>query len=193
MRHGLHIFWVWVCGVMNIVLVGYRCSGKTVVGKNLARRLGRAFVDTDRLAEEEMGRPIQSVIEHKGWDFFRRVEKQVIAEIARRDDLVIATGGGVVLDEENVRNLQRNGWIVWLNESADILKERMEKDQAAGRERPSLTGRPCIDEIEKVLGARLPIYEQASDLRLDTTALNVRDVTTSIIKRLPTDTETRVR
>ena len=102
---------------MNIVLIGYRCSGKTVVGKILARDLGRDFLDTDEKIEENTGSSIETIISREGWNHFRDVEKRVIEEVSSRDHLVISTGGGVVVDRGNRENLKRNGWLVWLDEN----------------------------------------------------------------------------
>ena len=169
---------------MNIILIGYRCSGKTVVGKTLARELGRAFLDTDTLIEENAGRSIEAMISTKGWEYFRETEKRVAEEVSRRDNLVIATGGGIVMDEQNVKNLKQNGWVVWLKGKPEVLKERMAEEQGAGRMRPSLTGADPLEEIEEVLSARRPFYERAGDLVVDTSNLSIRDVAALIIKNL---------
>ena len=78
---------------MNIVLTGYRCSGKTSVGKILAKKLGRKFLDTDELIEEHSGCPIDKIIRSRGWNYFREIEKAVIKKAVREDNLVMATGG----------------------------------------------------------------------------------------------------
>jgi shikimate kinase len=170
---------------MNIVLIGYRCSGKTVVGKTLARELGRAFLDTDALIEENAGRSIEAMISRKGWEYFRETEKRVAEDVSRRDNLVIATGGGIVMDEQNVKNLKQNGWVVWLKGKPNVLKERMAKEQGSGRLRPSLTGADPLEEIKEVLSTRKPFYERAGDLVVDTSSLSIRDVAALIIKNLP--------
>lgn len=170
---------------MNIVLIGYRCSGKTVVGKTLARELGRAFLDTDTLIEENAGRSIETMISTKGWERFRETEKRLVEEVSRRNNLVIATGGGIVMDEENVKNLKQNGWVVWLKGKPEVLKERMAKEQESGKIRPSLTGADPLEEIKEVLRARKPFYERAGDLVVDTSSLSIGDVAALIIKNLP--------
>jgi shikimate kinase len=170
---------------MNIVLVGYRCSGKTVVGRILARELGRAFLDTDALIEERSGRSIETMISTKGWDQFRVTEKRLVEEVSRRNNLVIATGGGIVMDEENVKNLKQNGWVVWLKGKPEVLRERMAKEQGAGRTRPSLTGADPLEEIKEVLSIRKPFYERAGDLVVDTSSLSIGDAATLIINNLP--------
>ena len=167
---------------MNIVLVGYRCSGKTSVGKILAMKLGNNFLDTDVLIEVNDGRQIETIISEDGWDRFRDTEKRFIEEVSERDNLVIATGGGVVMDEDNVKTLKRSGFVVWLKGDTDVLKERMDKDQDSGKVRPSLTGEDPKDEIERVLDIRNPLYRMAADLTVDTSHLSVQEVADSIIK-----------
>ena len=170
---------------MNIVLVGYRCSGKTVVGKTLARELGREFLDTDALIEENAGRSIEKMISTNGWDRFRETEKRLVEEVSRRNNLVIATGGGIVMDEENVKNLKQNGWVVWLKGEPDVLRERMAKEEGSGKVRPSLTGADPLEEIKEVLSVRRPFYERAGDLVVDTSNLSIGDAASLIIKNLP--------
>jgi shikimate kinase len=170
---------------MNIVLIGYRCSGKTEVGKILARELGMEFVDTDLLIEEDIGCSIESIISEKGWDHFRKIERRMIEEVSERDNLAIATGGGVVMDKNNVQNLNRNGFIVWLRGDAEVLKERMEKEQRSGKIRPSLTGVDPLEEINQVLNVRTPLYQQTGNLMVDTSLLSIEEVADTIMKNLP--------
>jgi len=177
---------------MNIVLIGFRCSGKTTVGKALARELGRDFLDTDALIEENTGCSIETMVSAKGWDHFREIERKTIEEISRKENLVIAAGGGVVTDSENVKNLGRNGWVVWLNGSAESLMERMDKEQRSGKIRPSLTGDDPLKETREVLRVRTPLYQQAGNFRVDTSALSVREVADRIIKALPKGVEDEI-
>ena len=153
---------------MNIVLIGYRCCGKTTVGKLLARNLKRKFLDTDRLIEERTGLSIQSYVSQNAWGNFRRAERDVVEKIAAKDAVVIATGGGVIIDQENVRNLRKNGWMVWLDSGAPDIKDRMKKEVKAGRLRPSLSGADPLDEIDQILQERRPFYEHSSDYTVDT-------------------------
>jgi shikimate kinase len=170
---------------MNIVLIGYRCSGKTEVGKILASELGRDFFDTDSLIEKNMGCSIESIVSSRGWDHLREIEKGVIREVSGKDNLVVATGGGVVMDRENVEELKRNGWIVWLNGTAAAFKKRMDRDQRSGKMRPSLTGEAPLEEIDRVLTVRTPFYEEAYDRVVDTSALSVGQVAGRVIQALP--------
>lgn len=89
------------------------------------------------------------------------------------------------MDEENVKNLKQNGWVVWLKGKPEVLKERMAKEQGAGRVRPSLTGAAPLEEIGEVLNVRKPFYERAGDLMVDTSSLSIRDAADLIIENLP--------
>jgi len=169
---------------MNIVLVGYRCSGKTSVGKVLAHKLNRDFMDTDALIEANEGCSIEEIISKKGWNYFRELEKQIVREVSEKTNLVIATGGGVVLDDENVINLRKNGWVVWLNAEAEVLKDRMGNDQRSGNIRPSLTGKDPLEEIREVLDLRMPLYEKAGDFIADTGADHPQGLADSIMKKI---------
>ena len=153
---------------MNIILIGYRCSGKTSVGKRLARELGRLFVDTDDWLKEKAGRSISNIVEDDGWEGFRQLEREVIQEVCSRDNTVIATGGGAILDPANVAAMQRNGRVVWLKVSPQKVKQRMARDENTDDLRPSLTSKGLYDEIVDVLKEREPLYEQAMDLVIDT-------------------------
>ena len=175
---------------MNIVLIGYRCSGKTAVGRILAHELGMGFVDTDLLIEEDAGESIESIISNKSWDDFRNLEREIIENISRIDDQVIATGGGVVINQENVKVLKKNGWVVWLDAEYDVLKERMDKEQRSGNNRPSLTGVDPLSEIEEVMNTRRPMYQDAADFMVDTTRLSQPEVVELIMKNLPVQLKT---
>ncbi|MBC8176041.1 MAG: shikimate kinase [Deltaproteobacteria bacterium] len=169
---------------MNIVLIGYRCSGKTTVGKLLGRELKREFLDTDRLIEEKTGLSIHSYVSRNGWRDFRRVEREVVEEVASKDNVVIATGGGVVIDQENVRNLRKNGWVAWLDTGASVIRERMKKEQRWGNFRPALTGLDPFKEIDTILHERMPAYESASDYRVDTDGQNPEEMAQAIMRAL---------
>lgn len=170
---------------MNIVLIGYRCSGKTSVGQLLAGELGREFIDLDALLERHAGTSIESLVADRGWELFRKLEHDLIAEVCRKDGLVIAPGGGAVIQQENVSLLREKGFVVWLKAEAPILRARMFKEEHAGNVRPALTGSDSLTEIEEVLALRTPLYQQAADLVVDTTDLSAEEVARAIIGKLP--------
>jgi shikimate kinase len=170
---------------MNIVLIGYRCSGKTAIGRVLAHKLSMGFADTDVLIEEDAGESIEAIISTQGWDHFRKLERDVIERVSEKDSQVIATGGGVVVNQENVKALKKDGWVVWLDAKPDVLKERMNKEQQSGNIRPSLTEADPLAEIEEVMNARRPMYQAAGDFVVDTTRLSEPEAAALIMKNLP--------
>jgi shikimate kinase len=169
---------------MNLVLIGHRAAGKTTVGKRLSGSLRKAFLDTDDLIEECQGSPIAEIVRLHGWDYFRSVEKRVISEISCRDGLIIAAGGGAILQPENVRALKRNGFIIWLTADVQVLLQRMAKDGHTTERRPSLTGKGTLEELEEVIAYRKPFYEKASEVRVDTSALDVDMVVNNVLSIL---------
>jgi len=170
---------------MNLVLIGYRCSGKTEVGKNLARELSTDFLDTDAVIEQRAGCTIEHIIAGNGWEAFRAMERELIKELSEKDHLIIATGGGAVMDEVNVSRLKRNGWLIWLKGSEEALKKRMTADHQSVSMRPSLTGMDTLEEIRHVLAQRIPYYRKAGNCEIDTTHLSVKEVVRSILNMIP--------
>lgn len=153
---------------MNLFLVGYRCTGKTTVGKTLARRLGWPFMDMDRMIVESTGTSIARMVDEHGWLFFREQERQVMEAVSAVDRQVVATGGGIVLDARNVSAMKKSGKVVWLAASEKTIEERMLADDATAGNRPPLTGQGLIVEIASVLSKRRPFYDMAADIAIDT-------------------------
>jgi shikimate kinase len=163
---------------MNIVLIGYRGTGKTSVGKKLADKLDRRFTKTDELIIKKAGMSIPKIVDNYGWDVFRNIESEVVKEVSKMDNWIIDTGGGVVLRRINVENLKRKGLLILLKADIKTIINRIKHD----RERPSLTGRKSfIEEVEEVLKQRNKKYEEAADYTIDTTRLTVDEVTYRII------------
>ncbi len=169
---------------VNIVLIGYRCTGKTSVGRTLSDKLGKEFVDTDTLIERRAGRSIDKMVAEDGWDRFRKIESEIIAEVSRRDEQVIATGGGIVMDWRNVENLGKNGRLIWLKGDAEVIRRRMGDDRQAKVVRPSLTGIDPLEEIRQVLSLRIPLYERAASFSVDTSGSSIQEVAETIIRNL---------
>jgi shikimate kinase len=165
---------------MNIILIGYRGSGKSTVGSRLASRMGRRFVDTDDLIESEEGQ-IREMVAFHGWDYFRTIEKKMIEEISKEDNLVIALGGGAVLDPDNVVNLSKNGLIIWLKADREVVQKRINQDPRTFASRPTLTGKGTIEELEEIMVFRDPYYEKAGKIQFDTSSMNVEAVVENIL------------
>ena len=166
---------------MNLVLIGYRGSGKSAVGRRLAVRLKMKFVDTDDLLEERQGIPIADIVKSRGWGHFRKLENNVIEEISTKDHLIIAPGGGAVLGTDNVKALRRNGTIIWLKANRETLLKRMNQDPGTNARRPTLTGRGTLEELQEVMSLREPLYEKASQIQIDTSTLDVEAVVERIL------------
>ena len=143
----------------NIVLIGMPSSGKTSIGKEISIISGRKFIDTDEIVEERSGKSIPEIFEEQGEKGFRVLEREAVREASEKSDAVIACGGGAVLDEENIKNLKRNGIIVFI--------ER-ETEQLSTEGRPLSSSRERIKEMEK---ERMPLYKKYADyaIKNDTT------------------------
>ena len=161
---------------MNIILTGYRCTGKTSAGKRLSARLGCPFFDTDELIIHRTGRTVEEIVAEEGWPAFREAERAVIRDLSGLDGGVIAPGGGALLDPRNVESLKENGLFVWLVADAATIARRLEKDQAGGATRPSLSGKPVEEEVQEILAQREPIYRRIADLTVDTASRKVEAV-----------------
>ncbi len=166
---------------MNIVLIGYRGSGKSTVGRRLAARLTMRFVDVDDLIEERQGVPISDIVKSHGWGHFRKLEATIIKEIANGDQLIIAPGGGAVLDTDNINALRKNGWIIWLKADKETLLKRLNYDPGTDTRRPTLTGKGTSEELKEVMSLREPIYERVSEIQIDTSRIDAETVVENIL------------
>jgi shikimate dehydrogenase len=149
---------------MNIVLIGMRGSGKTAVGKVLAQRLGRELIEMDELIVQKAGLTIPEIVEKHGWERFRDLEAELTAEVAKLDNIINATGGGVVVREPNVTKLKQNGLVVWLTAGVDTLLARIGDDES----RPLLKGKIRREDLEITLAERQTLYQKAADITIDT-------------------------
>ena len=144
----------------NIVLIGYRAVGKTTVGEQVAQMLGRTLIDFDAILEQEAGEPIADLVSREGWPEFRRREKEVVQRYAIPKGMVLATGGGVVLDRENTALLKATGKLIWLRALPATIKARLSRDIKQTEARPGLTAKGTLDEIDEVLADREPLYQE---------------------------------
>jgi len=166
---------------MNIVLIGMRGSGKTTVGKILARKLGRELIEMDELIFRRAGLTIPEIVERYGWAKFRDIEGEIASEVARLDNIVNATGGGIVTIEKTAQKLKENGILVWLKAGVDALVKRIGEDT----ERPPLVkGRSQREDIEVTLNERKPLYQKAADLVVDTENQTPEEVAEAIMSLL---------
>ena len=169
---------------MNIFLIGYRCSGKTSVGKALAMKLGWSFIDADEELVNNYFTTINDIVSEQGWNFFRKKEKGILKKICGLDKHVVATGGGVILDSENVKNMKKSGVVVWLRVTPETVKKRILLDKTTGDFRPSLSSKGLVEEIEETILYRQPYYEEAMDFIIDTDSRNIDDVCGIVMGKL---------
>ena len=169
---------------MNIFLIGYRCTGKTTVGRFLAKRLERLFFDTDLELVKEQGINISDIVSKRGWAAFREIEKRVIQCACERDNQVVATGGGAVLDEDNVKRMKDSGVIVWLKADINTIEKRIIEDNTTRDFRPSLTSKGSVEEVRETLLTRNPFYERAMDFFVDTDSMDIEAVCDTIIQKI---------
>lgn len=153
--------------------------GKSVVGRKLARKLGQRFVDLDQVIAEIAGMEIHEIFNCKGEAYFRKVEKQALRELLCRNGQVVATGGGAVMDEENLRLLKQRSLLICLSASPDVLLQRSK----TSRGRPLLKGNNRQTRIEALLKQREKNYALAH-VSIDTTGLSVNKVVEKIIREI---------
>ncbi len=163
----------------NVILVGFMGTGKTTVGKALAKRLGIKFVDMDDIIEERERMTISDIFEKKGEPYFRHAEKMVAKDIAIQSGLVVAAGGGAIIDDENVKNFKSTGVIFCLVATPDRIFERTK----GHIHRPLLNVSDPKEKIAELLAKRAEYYARA-DYRVDTTDLSIDEVVDKIAEHL---------
>jgi shikimate kinase len=160
---------------------GLLASGKTVVARRLARRLGKKLVELDTLIEQRASKTVARIFAEDGETAFREWEIALVKEVATGRDQVIATGGGVVLNKINIDRLRQGSIIVYLEALPPAILRRT---QSSATVRPLLAGEDKATTIEKMLLLRQPYYDQAADIRLDTSLMTVDAVADQIVKLL---------
>ncbi|MZH45893.1 MAG: shikimate kinase [Nitrospinae bacterium] len=164
---------------MNIVMLGYRGTGKSVISKIISEELGRKLYRLDDLIVQTAGNPIPEIVKQRGWPEFRKLECDVVSQVAEEArNSVIDCGGGVVLDDNNITLLKRDGKCVLLTASLEAIIRRIKKD----RNRPSLKkGMSFEGEQKKILAERHEKYQSAADFVCDTTRRRPGETANEII------------
>jgi len=160
----------------NIILVGLMGAGKSTIGRSLAKKLNKEFYDSDRVIEERTGVDIATIFEIEGEQGFRDREAQVINELCQMKNIVLATGGGSILREENRKNMQQHGHVVYLCTTAELLYSRIRYDKS----RPLMQTDNPLDTLKNLLMTREPFYKEVSDLIITTG----KQKATVIVKRI---------
>jgi shikimate kinase len=152
----------------HIILIGYRGTGKTSVGKRIAEKLKLPFYDTDQIVTGHIGKTIKAWVEERGWDSFRQEEKAVIKGIISKGPGIISLGGGAVMDPENREILKSRGPIIWLTADVVTILTRMKSDPNHIDNRPPLSEKDWENETREILAQRSPVYRELSDFSVDT-------------------------
>jgi shikimate kinase len=167
---------------VNVVLVGYRGTGKSAVAEILAQQLGWHVANLDAEIVRLAGKPIPEIVQESGWPAFRDLEEQVVHAAASRDGWIIDCGGGVIEREANFSVLRAAGPVFWLTASTETIVRRIQGDD----QRPSLTGQKSFtDEVAEVLKRRMPLYRRIAHHQVDTDQRTVEEVAAEIRQCLP--------
>lgn len=165
----------------SVALIGFMGTGKTAVGKALAKKLGKEFVELDTLIEQKEGKPITEIFQQEGEIRFRELEIEATRQVTSRKNLVIACGGGLVLNWINIARLRPEAVVVYLTASPNVILKRTLSD---GETRPLLKVPDKMDRIRELLLFRKPFYERAADITIDTSNLDIDSVVQKIIDEL---------
>jgi len=168
----------------KIILIGFRCVGKTTIGKKLAEVLEWKFLDLDEEIQKKLGKTIKEIVEEKGWSYFRKIEKEEMKKLKELKEIVIALGGGSVLHQEEMENLLENSLVVWLYSSPKVIIKRIKEDEKTSFQRPALKNLDLEKEIFEILKERMPLYEKFSHFRIDTDNLNIESAVKEILEKL---------
>ena len=159
----------------NIILVGFMGTGKTVTGRVLAEQTGLELVDMDSIIEEQQERTISDIFAADGEAAFRAMERKLVQELAQRTGLIISTGGGIVLNPENITDFERTGLVICLKASPEMIFQRVEKDAS----RPLLAGDKKA-QIQSILETRRPLYDAITH-SVDTDGLTAEETAKPIL------------
>lgn len=163
---------------MNIVLIGYRGTGKSEIGVILAKRLGMRCIAMDAEIIKKAGMPIPEIVEKFGWPGFRDRETEEARNLAHCDNIIIDTGGGIIERPENIEALQKNARMIWLKASVETIVARIQ----GGSERPALTsGKTFTEEVAEVLERRIPKYRNAAQYEIDTDDVTPEQIADMIV------------
>lgn len=168
----------------NLFLIGYRCTGKSSLGQSLSNKLGWPYVDTDEMLVSESGRSIKQIVQTQGWEAFRKLERKVVQQVCLKHGQVVATGGGVVLDEANLKRMKQSGKVIWLKARPETIEKRMMEDHDTAASRPSLTAGDSVAEIKETMTEREPLYRQAMDFCVQTDDRRIDEICEIIMQKL---------
>jgi len=161
----------------NIYLVGFMGTGKTAIGRELAKKLNKDFFDLDEIIEEREKRKITEIFSQDGETYFRKIERETLLEFSQEKGKIIGCGGGVVLDSQNIQKMKETGIIICFTASPEIILERTKRY----RHRPLLNVEDPLKKIKELLDFRRPYYKRG-DYTIDTSNLNISEVVDKILE-----------
>jgi shikimate kinase len=165
----------------NIALIGFMAAGKSAAGRALASKTGKTLVEVDALIEAMAGKSIKQIFAEEGEIAFREYEIAVIKELSSQKNLVLACGGGVVLNKINIDRLKQESVVIWLTASTEAILERLRTSRDT---RPLMPGKSNENNVRSLLLFRQPFYESAADLQVNTSGLSIEQVVENILKKL---------
>ncbi|QDT34984.1 shikimate kinase [Thalassoglobus polymorphus] len=171
---------------MVITLIGYRGTGKSSVGTQLAARMNYDLVDTDREIEKQAGKSIAEIFAEDGESRFRDLEREELLRQLALDKIVISAGGGAILDPISRQAMQGAGPVVWLQASVETIVERLRNDESTESSRPSLTGDDIFNEVATVLAQREADYAEPASIIINTDQRDFSSIVDEIISQLST-------
>lgn len=172
---------------MVITLIGYRGTGKSTLAPRLASKLNFDWVDADVELENSTGRSIREIFATDGEPEFRRLERELLVSLLKRDRLVIAAGGGAILNEATRKDFRNAGPVVWLQASIETIARRILRDGVTSNHRPNLTATGGIDEIRTLISRREPLYRECATIQVVAEGTSLENVVQRILAQLPAD------
>jgi shikimate kinase len=169
---------------MNLTLIGYRATGKTTLARLLAERLGWDWIDADVEIEGRAGKSIARIFAEDGEPAFRDLEAEVIADLCRRERLVLAAGGGAPMRSESRQAMRAAGKVIWLKARPETILTRMSGDATTAARRPDLTDKGPLEEVVHLLQRRTPVYRESAHLELDTEGKSPEQIASEILTEL---------
>lgn len=166
-----------------LFVVGGRGVGKTTIGLQVAQRLGYRFCDTDEMVCGSVDQSITEIVEQRGWQEFRRIEREILEKCSLLDKTVVATGGGSVLHKNLWDNIKQHALVVWLTAPPGVCEKRVRADRG-NNNRPSLTEFGALEEFALVDKERLPLYRRVADLTIDTATLDRACIVADIVSAI---------
>jgi shikimate kinase len=167
--------------MQSLILIGYRATGKTTVGRILAARLGWTFTDVDECIESVFGGSIADIFSKEGETGFRNREANALRSLSGQNRSIIATGGGAILRHENRTLLHSLGFVVWLESGPETIWARLQSDPTTASRRPNLTATGGVEEVRELLKVREPLYRETADFVINSDEISPEAVATAIL------------